>query len=146
MSTMLLMPDRLLFSYRLYPSEDRVQKRGSRDLAFFQMYQLCDMDRNGHFSHSELQCLNGLIRVLLGLRTWRLNVSRHAMSLPVSGLTNRNQFMALSSWKNKQSCLYGWNHHGSILFDSETRYSITTLLSSYRNDETRIVMIVCLQV
>ena len=44
------------------------KKRGNMDLAFIQMYQLCDLDRNGLFSPRELQCLNDMLRLLIGVR------------------------------------------------------------------------------
>ena len=43
------------------------KKRGNMDLAFIQMYQLCDLDRNGLFSPRELQCLNDMLRLLIGV-------------------------------------------------------------------------------
>ena len=52
-----------------YPSIHTVaKKRGNMDLAFIQVYQLCDLDRNGQFSPRELQCLSDMLRLLLGAR------------------------------------------------------------------------------
>jgi hypothetical protein len=44
------------------------KKRGNMDLAFMQMYQLCDRDRDGGFSPQELQCLRDIVRLLIGSR------------------------------------------------------------------------------
>lgn len=60
----------LLTDCRLDGEGEGVEKRSSRDLAFFQMYRLCDRDRNGHFTHSELSCLNQMLHmILLGVRS-----------------------------------------------------------------------------
>ncbi|KAK6174303.1 hypothetical protein SNE40_017611 [Patella caerulea] len=51
-----------------YPNylQNTVAKRSNMDLAFMQMYDLCDTDTNGIFTPDEYPCLDDALRIFFG--------------------------------------------------------------------------------